>query len=116
MIHFLPDSSAVTETGAPYAEALTRLASVRQALRLVEMMEGKPARPAATIEFEQTLPPLSAPARRCLEARSACSAASAAAGIELILSGDANPAAVDVLADDIRSGLEDIERLFAGRA
>ena len=116
MIHFLPDSSAATETGAPYAEAVARLASIRQALRLVEMMEGKPVRPAREIGFEQVLPPLSEPARRCLDERSARTAGSAAAGIELILGGEANRAAVDVLAEDIRSGLEDIQRLFAGRA
>ena len=116
MIHFLPDSSSATETGAPYAEAVARLASIRQALRLVEMMEGRPARPAQEIEFEQVLPPLSDAARRCLDERSVRTAGAAAAGLELILSGEANRAAVDVLADDIRSGLEDIERLFAGRA
>ena len=116
MIHFLPDSSNATETGAPYADAMARLASVRQALRLVEMMEGKPARPASEITFEQVLPPLSEPARRCLEERSARTAGAAAAGIEILLCGEANRAAVDVLAEDIRSGLRDIEQLFAGRA
>ena len=62
------------------------------------------------------MPPLNEPARRCLGERSARTAGAAAAGIELILGGEPNRAAVEVLAEDIRAGLEDIERLFAGRA
>lgn len=79
MIHFLPDSNAATEMPAPYAEAVARLASVRQALRIVEMMEGKPARPAHEIGFEPARPLAGEPARRCFEQRSMRTANGAAA-------------------------------------
>ena len=41
MIHFQPEA---TIDPAPYAEAVTRLRSVRKALALVEMFEGRPRR------------------------------------------------------------------------
>ena len=40
MIHFLPESPA-TEVPGPYAEAVARLASIRQALACVEQVAGK---------------------------------------------------------------------------
>ena len=119
MIHFLPDSASATETPAPYAEAVARLASIRQALRIVEMMEGKPARPAEEIGFEPAWPLADEPVRRCFESRSLKTANGAAAGLEALIGCPpeaAHPAAVGVLADDIRAGIEDLERLFAGRA
>ena len=40
MLHFLPVHDAESVTPAPYAEAVARLASVRQALRLIDMTSG----------------------------------------------------------------------------
>ena len=121
MIHFLPESAQPIDTPAPYAEAVARLASVRQALRIVEMMEGKPARPAEDGVFEQVWPVPDEPVRRCFEARSLRTANGAAAGLEALIGCQsegraAHAQAVGVLADDIRAGIEDLERLFAGRA
>ena len=121
MIHFLPESAQPLDTPAPYAEAMARLASIRQALRIVEMVEGKPARPAEDIGFEQVWPLGDEPKRRCFEARSLRTANGAAAGLEALIGcqsegRQAHPQAVTLLADDIRAGLEDLERLLAGRA
>ena len=42
MIHFLPESfDDATETPGPYAEAVLRLASIRQALACVEQFAGE---------------------------------------------------------------------------
>ena len=45
MIHFVPDS-ANEQVPAPYAEAIARLAGLRQALNLVEGMAGMASSPA----------------------------------------------------------------------
>ncbi|MFC7536557.1 hypothetical protein ACFQPG_04165 [Sphingomonas sp. GCM10030256] len=121
MIHFLPDSATATEAPAPYAEAVARLASIRQALRIVDMIDGKPARPVEPMAFEQAWPLADEPKRRCFERRSLQVANGAAAGLEALVGcqsagQDAHPRAVGVLSDDLRAGLEDLERLFAGRA
>ena len=121
MLHFLPESNA-TPLGAPapYSEAVARLASVRKALRLVEMFEGKPARPVGDeVQFEQAWP-LPPTAQRCLERRSVAAAAAAEAGLETLLGAEAegrapHPAAIAVLSEDIARGIADIEALFALR-
>lgn len=118
MIHFQPESNAAP---APYAEAVERLRSVRKALALVEMFEGKPKRDPEGIEFE-ALFALGAPAvQRCAEGRSIRAAGAAAAGIEALAVGEADgdkphPAALDVLGETLRRDLQGIEALFAGRA
>jgi hypothetical protein len=120
MLHFLPESNATPlDVPAPYSEAVARLASVRKALRLVEMFEGKPARPVGDeIRFEQVWP-LPPAGQRCLERRSAAAAAAAEAGLETMLGADTgrapHPAAVAVLSDEIARGIADIEALFARR-
>lgn len=113
MIHFVPDSAA-TETPAPYAEAVARLASLRQALQLVEGMTG--AAPAAALS-DADWPENDA--QRCwFEDRSARTVAGSAAGLEAIAAlrangGDANSAAADRLAQEIRAGLEELGVLFS---
>ncbi|GLR47293.1 hypothetical protein [Sphingomonas astaxanthinifaciens] len=118
MIHFQPEQPAET---APYAEAVARLRSVRQALALVEMFEGRPRRDPATIAFEELLPLAPAPVQRCVDGRSIRAAGAAAAGIEALLGAESagetpNPAALDVLGESLRRDLAGIEALFAGRA
>ena len=122
MIHFVPDSPAETSP-APYAEAVARLASIRQALRLVEKFEGdrpSPAiNPAIAEEHIAAVWPSAKPAtHRCFTARSERTANAAAAGLEVLLSqrvegGPPNPASVEQLADAIRGGMDDLERLLA---
>jgi hypothetical protein len=118
MIHFQPETNAVP---APYAEAVERLRSVRKALALVEMFEGRPRREPESIGFEAVF--LSSPAalQRCADGRSVQAAGAAAAGIEVLLGAESegqrtHPAALDVLGEELRRDLAGIEQLFAGRA
>ena len=122
MIHFLPDSSAETQP-APYAEAVARLASIRQALRLVEKFEGDRVSPDMVsddveVRIAAAWPTATEPTRRCFTARSERTANAAAAGLEVLLSqrveaGAPNPASVEQLADAIREGIVDLDRLLS---
>jgi len=121
MIHFLPESPAAYAP-APYAEAVARLASIRQALKLVEQFEGEDRRPAIeTGEGDNRIaavwPTANEATRRCFNARSERTAGAAAAGLEVLLSqrvegGQPNPASVEQLAEAIRGGIDDLERLL----
>ena len=110
MIHFVPDS-ANEPVLAPYAEAIARLAGLRQALSLVEGLAGMEASPAAN---ENQVAMLEGEARRAwFEARSARAVAGSAAGLEAIAElngngGQAHPAAAEMLARDIRLRLEEL--------
>jgi len=122
MIHFLPESPT-ENSPAPYAEAVARLASIRQALRLVEQYsdETKGAKVDTGDGNDRiaTLWPTARSAtRRCFAARSERTAGAAAAGLEVLLSqrvddGRPNPASVEQLAEAIREGIGDLERLLA---
>jgi hypothetical protein len=122
MLHFLPIVDAESVTPAPYAEAVARLASVRQALRLIDMTAGAqaPATPTDR-DFAQVWPVAAPSTVRAFNAWTSRTANGAAAGLEAMVDlqnagGAANPAAVAVLSEEIRNGLEDIARLFADRA
>lgn len=118
MIHFQPETNVAP---APYAEAVERLRSVRKALALVEMFEGRPKRNPDGIEIEALLPLASPALQRCADGRSVRIAGAAAAGVETLLGAEnegvsLHPAALDVLGDTLRRDLEGIGALFAGRA
>ena len=110
MIHFVPDSTN-EPVAAPYAEAVARLAGLRQALSLVENLAGMDPSPAAN---ENAVATLEGDARKAwFEARSARAVAGSAAGLEAIAAlsdegGHANPAAAELLARDIRARLEEL--------
>ena len=110
MIHFVPDSES-QPVAAPYAEAIARLAGLRQALNLVEGLAGMAPSSAAN---ENQVAILEGEARRAwFEARSARAVAGSAAGLEAIAElnqegGQAHPAAAELLARDIRSRLEEL--------
>lgn len=118
MIHFQPEQPSQP---APYADAVARLRSVRKALGLVEMFEGRPKRDLDSIHFEALLPLASPAIQACVDDRSASAAGAAAAGIEALIGADSagertNPAALAVLGETLRRDLAGIEALFAGRA
>jgi hypothetical protein len=110
VIHFVPDSPS-TELKAPYAEAIARLAGLRQALVLVEGMAGVAPTPPA---FEDTVASLKGEASKArFDARSARAVAGSAAGLEAIAvlteAGEQpHPAAAELLARDIRFRLEEL--------
>jgi hypothetical protein len=118
MIHFQPESNVAP---APYAEAVERLRSVRKALALVEMFEGRPRREVDEIGFEPlflTAPPA---VQRCADGRSVRAAGAAAAGLETLLGAESegehtHPKALELLGRELRRDLEGIEALFARRA
>ena len=111
MIHFVPDSQS-QELQAPYAEAIARLAGLRQALSLVEGLAG--VAPSAPPANENALATLNGEARKTwFDARSARAVAGSAAGLEAIAAlneagGQAHPAAAERLAQDIRLRLEEL--------
>ena len=126
MIHFLPESFGdSTETpggpgaAGPYAEAVLRLASIRQALACVEQFSGeRPSDSMAEAKLAAAWPAASPARQRCFETRSARTAAAAAAGLEAIAGrNDAgnvpNPAAVARLKREIGTGVESIDQLFS---
>lgn len=111
MIHFVPDSQS-EELKAPYAEAIARLAGLRQALLLVEGMAGlAPSPPPAN---ENAVATLNGEARKTwFDARSARAVAGSAAGLEAIAAlnetgGQPHAAAAELLARDIRVRLEEL--------
>ena len=118
MIHFIPDSPS-SELPAPYAEAVARLASIRQALACVEQVAGKPVSPRdSEARLALGFPGASPPVQRCFDARSAKVASAAAAGLEAIArqqdqGGAPNPAALAQLKSDLAAGLDSIDMLFS---
>ena len=110
MIHFVPDSAS-QPVQAPYAEAISRLAGLRQALRLVEDLAGMEPSPPAK---ESQVATLDGEAKKAwFDARSARAVAGSAAGLEAIAAlnadgGQPHPAAAEHLARDIRERLEEL--------
>jgi len=122
MIHFIPESpAAATElsSAGPYAEAVTRLASIRKALACVEQVAGEqPSQRDSEARLAVRWPATSDAAKRCFEARSARTAAAAAAGLEAIAAQHAkgaqtNPAATARLMADHGAGLDELDLLFS---
>ena len=130
MIHFIPDSAAqavsAVETASggpavagPYAEAVARLSSIRQALACVEHFSGdEPSQTMAEARLAAAWPVAGAARQRCFDARSARTAAAAAAGLEAIAgqhdSGAVpNPAAVARLKRELGAGVASIDQLFS---
>jgi hypothetical protein len=111
MIHFVPDSPS-EQLQAPYAEAIARLAGLRQALNLVEGMAG--VEPSAAPANENEIAHLNGGARKAwFDACSARAVAGSAAGLEAIAElsaegGQPHPAAAEQLASDIRLRLEEL--------
>ena len=117
MLHFVPVPQ-IDEPPVPYAEALSRLASIRHALRLVDSFGGGPASdPADDDEIASTWMSASTSKARCFEGRTERTAGAAAAGIDALLNErearrEPNEAASRQLAEEIRLGLEDVSRLM----
>ena len=121
MIHFIPDSAIaagepVETASGPYAEAVARLSSIRQALACVEHFSGdQPSQTMAEAKLAAAWPVASPARQRCFDARSARTAAAAAAGLEAIAGrhNDANPAAVARLKNELAAGVDSIDQLFS---
>ena len=115
MIHFLPESfDESTETPGPYAEAVLRLASIRQALACVEQFAGEqPSDSMAEAKLAAGWPAASPARQRCFEARSARTASAAEAGLEAMAGQKPHPAAVARLKRELGAGVDSIDQLFS---
>ena len=121
MLHLVPVPH-VDDKPKPYAEALARLASIRHALRLVDPFGGGPASdPSDDDAIAASWSEGGEAGTRCLDGRTSRTAAASAAGLEALLGEQAagrepNEAASQLLADEIRRGLEDVSRQMQRRA
>ena len=125
MIHFIPESPdeaselPATEALGPYAEAVARLSSIRQALACVEQFSGEaPSDSMAEAKLAAAWPSASAAKQRVYDARSARTAAAAAAGLEALAKlheeGDEpHAAALERLKRELGDGIESIDLLFS---
>jgi hypothetical protein len=116
MLHLFPESATPLE-GQPYAEAVSRLASIRHALRLVDPFAGPAPDCDDDARIAAVWPTATEAKRNCFDARSARAAAGAAAGIEALLAARSNgeephQAASAALVDEIRRELENVSRLM----
>lgn len=120
MIHFIPESpEAASEPGGPYAEAVARLASIRQALACVEQFSGEtPSESLVEMRLAAGWPSASPARQRVYDRRSGRAAAAAAAGLETLAmlrdSGrQVNPKALERLKSELKSNIESIDLLFS---
>ena len=125
MIHFIPDSPETAqelqaaEALGPYAEAVARLASIRQALACVEQFAGHELSDSmAEAKLAAGWPNASPAKQRAYDARSAKIAAAAAAGLELIANSqeagqEPHPAAVERLKRELGDGIASVDQLFS---
>lgn len=129
MIHFIPESAgeaseveaaeALGGAGGPYAEAVARLASIRQALACVEQFSGEAASDSmAEAKLAAAWPGSSAARQRVYDTRSTRTAAAAAAGLEALAKLHENgrephAATLERLKRELRDGVESIDVLFS---
>ena len=120
MIHFIPQSpEAAQEMPGPYAEAVARLASIRQALACVEQFSGEaPSDSMAEAKLAAAWPGASAAKQRVYDTRSARAAAAAAAGLEALAAlhehgTEPHPQALDRLKRDLKRSVDGIDLLFS---
>jgi hypothetical protein len=115
MLHLIPDS-APEPAPRPYAEAVSRLASVRHAMRLVDSFGGGPASdPEDDSPIADAWDEADEAKRRVFDARSARLVGTAAAGIEALLEErqagrEPRQEAAQALVEQIRRELADIAR------
>ena len=120
MIHFIPESpETAQEMPGPYAEAVARLASIRQALACVEQYCGEePTDSMAEAKLAAAWPVASGARQRVYDARSARIAAAAVAGLEALAAQheagqEPHPRAIERLKRELGDGVESIDLLFS---
>ncbi len=104
-----------------HPEPVTRLASLRNALRVVDEFGGGPASDLDSGDCDETISvrweSAGEAAKRCFDRRSAELVSVASAGLEAVTVQreqglDASVAALRVIADELKTGLKDLERIF----
>ena len=117
MLHLSAQAEAPKPVERSYPEPVTRLASLRNALRVVDEFGGGPA-PDFDDDAADRWDDSSDASRRCFDRRSAELVAVATAGLDAISVQreqglDASVAALRVIAAELRTGLQDLERIFS---
>jgi hypothetical protein len=116
MLHLFAEAQAPQPSERLHPEPVTRLASLRNALSVVDEFGGGPAS-----DFDdraaEAWDGAGDPRKRCFDRRSAELVAVATAGLEAVSFQqeqglDASLAALRVIADELRTGLQDLERIF----
>jgi hypothetical protein len=117
MLHLVPEFAPDFEPKT-YPEPIARLASLRNALRVVDQFGGGPASDfedddQLTARWESA----AEAAKRCFDRRSAEMVAVATTGLELVAERqkdgiDLSPAAKQVIADELRGDFEKLQKLF----
>ena len=115
MLHLLPES-APNVAPLPYAESVSRLASIRHAMRLVEPFGAGPADDcddAIAAAWDQA----GEARQRCFDRRTGRLIGTAAAGLEALLverqdGAATHAAASEALVDEIRRELRDVARVI----
>ena len=120
MLHFVPEPQSF-ESPEPYAEALSRLAGIRHALRLVDPFGGGPASDIEDDAIGEAWIAAPYAKRRCFDSRSGRVIAATAEGLEALLAErsagrEPNSAASTTIAEEIRRGLRDASRQMLGAA
>ena len=119
MLHLLPQASPEPRPVA-FAEAVSRLASVRHALRLVDVIGEGPASDLAQDEaVAAAWPQAGEAAQRLFDRRSGRLVGTTAAGLEALLGErqdgrEPHPAASQSLVDEIRRELEEVAGIVLG--
>jgi hypothetical protein len=116
MLHLFAQAPEPQPQERLHPEPVTRLASLRNALRVVDEFGGGPADDfddAVSERWESA----DEAARRCFDRRSAELVSVASAGLEAVSFQreqglDASVAALRVIADELKTGLKDLERMF----
>jgi glycerate-2-kinase len=116
MLHLSTEIPSPKPEQRLHAEPVTRLASLRNALRVVDEFGGGPA-PDIDDELSERWESADGAAKRCFDRRSAELVAVASAGLEAVSFHreqglDASVAALRVIADELKGGLKDLERIF----
>ena len=116
MLHLFAQSPDAHRLEPLHPEPVTRLASLRNALRVVDDFAGGPA-PDFDDEAADRWGDASGAAKRCFDRRSAELVAVATAGLEAVSFQreqgiDASVAALRVIGAELRFGLHDLERIF----
>ena len=116
MLHLSLQSPELKPARQGHPEPVTRLASLRNALRVVDEFGGGPA-PDFDDLAADCWEDSAEPAKRCFDRRSAELVAVATAGLGAVYGQreqglDTSVAALRVIAGELRTGLEDLERIF----
>jgi hypothetical protein len=117
MLHLFAQAPAPQPAERLHPEPVTRLASLRNALRVVDDFGGGPAS-----DFDDDISArwesADEAARRCFDRRSAEQLAAAPVGLDAGSAQrdqghDASVTALRVIADELKTGLKDLERIFS---